>query len=526
MVRTRFAPSPTGYLHIGGVRTALFNWVFARRHNGRFVLRIDDTDRQRNVEEALDPILRGFRWLGLDWDEGPEVGGEYGPYFQSERRDLYDAAVQTLLDKGLAYHDYATPADLEAERQAAQAAGTRFIYSRKWMAEAPDQRRRFMAEGRRSVVRLKMPREGACRFTDRVRGPVEFKWIQEQDHVIQRSDGTSLYHLASVVDDHEMKITHVIRAEEHLSNTPRQVFMLRGLGYQMPEYAHLPVVAEPGSKSKLSKRKVGKYLKNPGFERLNRHGREIVRGIGCDVAEEDFNPVMVNFYQRVGYLPDALINYLLLLGWSLDDRTEILTRQEMIQNFSLEQVNRSAASFDPEKLEAFQSRYMQALPLEEKVERVLPFLQKAGWVPTPVSPEVRQRVCRVVQAAGERIRVAGDILEFADFFIPDAELPVDEREFNKRILQPRDAAARLARYRMRLARTAPFDTASLEALLRAFAAAEGIGLGQIIHAVRVAVTGKAVGFGLFDTLAILGRDHCLARLDRALARVRRSGEVS
>ena len=380
MVRTRFAPSPTGYLHIGGVRTALFNWLFARRHGGQFVLRIDDTDQQRNVAEALQPILDGFRWLGIDWDEGPEVGGPHAPYFQSQRAERHRAAVAELLASGHAYRDYARPAELQAQREAAEQERRPFTYSRQWMATTEQDVERFEAEGRSAVVRLKMPREGACRFHDLVRGDVEFQWEQEQDHVIQRADGSCLYHLASVVDDHDLQITHVIRAVEHLSNTPRQIFIARSLGYELPEYAHLPYVAEPGSSHKLSKRKLDKYLKNADFKKLYDHGVRIAQQIGHATSAETFNPVIVDFYQAVGYLPAALINYLLLLGWSLDGQTEKFSRQSMIDHFSLERVNKSPASFDPQKLWAFQQRDMLALPLGDKVELMRPFVERAGWV--------------------------------------------------------------------------------------------------------------------------------------------------
>ena len=279
-VRTRFAPSPTGYLHIGGVRTALFCWLFARRHGGQFILRIDDTDQERNVEEALAPILHGLRWLGIDWDEGPEVGGPHAPYYQSQRQERYQAAVERLLAAGAAYHDYATPEELQAERQAAEREKRPFLYSRRFMAESPAERAGFEAEGRRSVVRLKMPREGTLVIDDLVRGRVEVGWAREQDHVIQRADGTCLYHLASVVDDEDFQITHVIRAEEHLSNTPRQVFIIQSLGYRLPQYAHLPFVAEPGSKNKLSKRKLDKYLKNRDFAQMVEHGRAVLVAMG------------------------------------------------------------------------------------------------------------------------------------------------------------------------------------------------------------------------------------------------------
>jgi glutamyl-tRNA synthetase len=517
-VRTRFAPSPTGYLHIGGVRTALFCWLFSRRHGGQFILRIDDTDQHRNVEEALEPILRGLRWLGLDWDEGPGVGGPYAPYYQSQRLAKYQAAVEALLRAGLAYRDYATPEEVQAERQAAEREKRPFTYSRRWMAKTPEDQARFEAEGRKSVVRLKMPREGVLVLDDLVRGRVEFEWAREQDHVIQRADGSCLYHLASVVDDYEFGITHVIRAEEHLSNTPRQVFIAQGLGYPLPRYAHLPFVAEPGSRTKLSKRKLDKYLKNRDFANLIEHGRKIAQAIKLDANPETFNPVITDFYEQVGYLPEALINYLALLGWSLDDRSEDFSREELIANFSLERVNKAPASFDPKKLMAFQERHMLRLPLERKVEMVLPYLAKAGYVAMPVGEEVRNRVARIVQAAGDRIKVAGDIVNFGEFFVADDQLAYDERDFDKVMRQP-GAAERLARFRDRLAAADPFDAPALEALMQTFVGAEGIKPAEIVHAVRVAVTGKSVGMGLFDSLAILGKESCLARIGRALNRL-------
>jgi len=368
-VRTRFAPSPTGFLHIGGVRTALFNWLFARRHGGesKYVLRIDDTDQERNIEAALAPILHGFRWLELPWDEGPEVGGPFAPYFQSQRGGRYQSAVEALLVSGKAYRDYATAEEMDAERKAAQSEKRQFQYSRRFMAETDADRARFEGEGRKGVVRLKMPREGKLVLQDLVRGAVEFSWAEEADHVVQRSDGSFIYHLANVVDDRDFEITHVIRAEEHLSNTPRQVFIGEALGYPRPAYAHLPYVAEPGSKRKLSKRKLEAYLKNPDFAEIHRHGTAIATAIGLEVSPETFNPVIVDFYEQVGYLPDAVVNYLVLLGWSLDDKTEILTRAQMIENFSLERVNGGPASFDPAKLLA--QCGLDATGIEQSIQR-------------------------------------------------------------------------------------------------------------------------------------------------------------
>jgi glutamyl-tRNA synthetase len=520
-IRTRFAPSPTGFLHIGGVRTALFNWLFARHHQGQYVLRIDDTDQQRNIEAALSPILHGFRWLGLAWDEGPEVGGPQAPYFQSQRGHRYQSAVDGLLARGAAYRDYATAEEVDAERKEAEKEKRHYQASRRFMAATPEAQAAFEAQGRKAVVRLKMPREGKLELADLVRGQVDFAWAEEADHVIQRADGSFIYHLANVVDDHDFGITHVIRAEEHLSNTPRQVFMVEALGYPRPRYAHLPYVAEPGSKRKLSKRKLDSYLKNADFAKVHQHGQAIAAAMGLTTAPETFNPVVVDFYEQVGYLPDALVNYLVLLGWSLDDHTEFLTRQQMVDSFSLERVNPGAASFDPAKLLAFQAQYMKELPLAEKVAGVLPFLKRAGWVRTPVGDAERAKAARVVEALGDRLKVFGDILLQAGFFFKDP-VTFDDKAFSKRLLAP-GAAERLSEYRAWLADRAAdgaFEATRLEADTQLWLGERALGLGDIVHAVRVAITGTAVGPGLFDCLAVLGKEASLRRIDAALERVR------
>jgi glutamyl-tRNA synthetase len=320
-----------------------------------------------------------------------------------------------------------------------------------------------------------------------------------------------------------MGITHVIRAEEHLSNTPRQIFIAQALGYDLPTYAHLPYVAEPGSKNKLSKRKLDKYRKNPDFAKIDAHGRAIAEAIGLAESGDTFNPVIVDFYEEVGYLPEAIINYLVLLGWSVDDRTEVLSRDEMVELFSLERVNKAPASFDPAKLLAFQERYMQRLPVAARAEMAAPFVRRAGLAAGLDNGALGARVSAIVGAAGERIKVAGDILDYRDFFVPDGSLEYDGQAFAKRLRKAAGAGERLRRFRDRLAVEADFTPAALEALMQGFVDAEGIGHGEIVHAVRVAVTGKAVGFGLFDILAILGRDRCLARIDRALALLAESG---
>ena len=521
-VRTRFAPSPTGYLHIGGVRTALFNWLLARQAGGQFILRIDDTDANRNVAEALQPILDGFTWLGIDWDEGPTADGSgstgpHAPYFQSQRLVTYQAAVTKLLASGHAYRDYAKPEETAAERELAEKEKRDFVYSRKFMAGSDDQAAAFEAEGRKAIVRLKMPREGKCEFFDHVRGEMSFDWAREQDHVIQRNDGTCLYHLASVVDDHDFQITHVVRAEEHLSNTPRQIFIAQSLGFPLPEYVHIPFVAEPGSKNKLSKRKIEKYMKNPDFKKLMDKGVEVANQIGVTVSADSFNPVLVDFYREVGFLPAAINNYLLLVGWSLDDSREDFSREQMIELFTLEKVVKAAASFDSAKLQSFQQRYMDALNLKKKVAMVLPFLQKAGLVSDPADSDTAPFLTRIVESAGDRISVAGDILDFDDFFRADEDLHYNEKAFQKRLVKADDAGHLLNELNKVLPSIDDWSAANLERFLKEdFCVNMEIKIGQIIHALRVATTGKAAGFGMFETMSILGKDRCVNRINLAL----------
>ncbi|WDQ18540.1 glutamate--tRNA ligase [Rhodopirellula sp. P2] len=512
MIRTRFAPSPTGYLHIGGVRTALFNWLLAKQSGGQFILRIDDTDAGRNVEAALKPILDGFRWLGMDWDEGPDVGGPHGPYFQSQRGDLYRAAAGKLLADGHAYRDFAKPEELQTLREEAQKAGEAFVYDRRWMAEDEATAAKFEAEGRQGVVRLKMPREGQCVIQDLIRGEVVVEWASEQDHVIARADGSPLYHLASVVDDHELKITHVVRAAEHLPNTARQVFIAQSLGYDLPTYAHLPYVAEPGGSAKLSKRKLDKYKKNRDFAVLLAHGEKIAERCNMQIDADTFNPVLVDFYREIGFLPDALLNYLLLLGWSLDGETEKFTIAEMIEKFTLDRVNKAPASFDPAKLQSFQGDAFAELSDEKRTELVRPFAVAAGFVAPGDADETLKAV---LAAAGDRLKMAGDIIDFDYCFVDD--YAVDEKAYEKRLVKADGAKELLAKLNETLKAATEFDAASVETTVKSFCESEGIKIGQIIHALRVATTGAASGFGMFETLAVLGQAKVIARIEKTIA---------
>lgn len=514
MIRTRFAPSPTGFLHIGGVRTALFNWLYAHQHAGHYVLRIDDTDQLRNIEAALNPILEGFRWLDLHWDEGPQREGQQS-YFQSQRSHRYQAAVEQLLASGHAYKDYSRTEELEAEREAARAAGTPFVYSRRYAGDTPERAAAFAAEGRPAVVRLKMPREGELVIHDLVRGAVVFPWAQEADHVIQRADLSFIYHLANVVDDEDFGISHVLRAEEHLPNTPRQIFMIHALGYRLPAYGHLPYVAEPGSKRKLSKRKLDAYLKNADFAASHHHGQKIAAALGLNYAPETFNPVCVDFYAQIGYLPHALVNYLLLLGWSLDGSTEYFTRAQMLEHFSLERIHGAPASFDPAKLLAVQKHWFGQLTLAEKLDGCWPFLLQAGLVAADADDAARERVARIIELLGDRLTVFGDIVLQAPMLMKPVLRERDELACAKHLSAPA-ARALLAAYADWLSAAACEDASVLEAASKQWLSERGAGMKQLMLPLRLAVTGQGAGPRLFDCMALLGTPIVVARIRKAI----------
>jgi glutamyl-tRNA synthetase len=516
-IRTRFAPSPTGYMHIGGMRTALFNWLWARHNNGKFILRIDDTDQQRNVDEALGPILQAFRWLGLDWDEGPEVGGEFGPYFQSQRGDLYKAAAEKLLATGKAYRDFDPPELIQQDRQAAEKEKRNFINIRRSLDLSEAEQQQNLDEGKPFVVRFLVPRDETVLLDDEIRGHVEWDCSLIPDPVIQRGDGSPLYNFATVIDDAGMKISHVIRAEEHLSNTPVQILLHQALGHELPRFAHIPYVAAPGTKQKLSKREksIEKYSRNPQFKKMFDAANRVFPKIGLG-SSAVLNPVMVSYYEKIGYLPEGVLNGLARLGWSLDDKTEIFSLDSVIENFTLERVVKSPAGLDPDKLDSYQAHWMGQLSTEEKVVGCLPFLAKANFVSSPDDSEVQSFIARLLEAVGERLRLFSDILYYDEYFVSDEKLEFDEKAFKKRFKNAPDSVKLLRKFQDRLATVEPFDVATTEAALNEFVEAEGVKLGEVIHTLRVAVTGKPKGPGMFDCVALLGRDRCLARIQRAL----------
>jgi glutamyl-tRNA synthetase len=505
-------------MHIGGMRTALFNWLWARHNHGQFILRIDDTDQERNVAAALTPILDAFRWLGLDWDEGPEVGGPNGPYFQSQRLALYQQACQKLLKAGLAFKDFDPPELVQADRQAAEQAKRPYLNVRRSLDLTDSQRSELEAAGRPHVIRFLVDRSRKVAIDDHIRGHVEWDCGLMPDPVIMRSTGMPLYNFATVVDDIQLEISHVIRAEEHLTNTAVQALLFEALGSLPPEFAHIPFVAAPGTKEKLSKRdkQLEKYRKSPQFKRLFEIADEVLPKIGLGNSQS-LNPVMVSYYQVVGFLPEAVLNGLSRLGWSLDDKTETMSLDFVVENFTLDRVVKGPAGLDPDKLLSYQEYWMGRKSLAEKVAGSRPYLVRSGLIEE--SADVQDYLGRVITALGERLKLFSDILSYDEFFVADDRLAYDEKAFEKRLRQPPRARELLQGYREILAASPDFRAGALETEFKAWMERIGITFGDIVHALRVAVSGKGAGPGLFEALELLGRERCLGRIDRALARL-------
>jgi glutamyl-tRNA synthetase len=477
--RVRFAPSPTGYLHVGGARTALFNWLFARRHGGVFVLRIEDTDVERSSDEMVDGILDGLRWLGLEWDEGPKIGGPYGPYFQSERLDRYRALAERLVAEEYAYYCYCTPEELKAKRDAA---GGEWRYDRACCALAAGE----IAERERAktprAIRFKVP-EGAAGFDDLVHGPIAFDGANIEDFVILRSDGHPTYHLSVVADDVDMGMTHVVRGDDHISNTPKQILLYRALGAPVPRFAHVPLILGP-DKKRLSKR----------------HG-------ATSVIE----------YAKQGYLPEAMVNFLALLGWSPGGNQELFARDELVAAFTLEGISGGNAVFNTEKLDWFNQQHIARLAPDELGRRIKPWLEAAGVWSDAFLGNRHAWFFAVLELLKPRAKRLGDIAAQGRVFFSD-DVEFDEAAVDKH-LRAAGMAEHLAAIEAAFAALAGFDPASTEAALRAVADARGVKAATLIHAVRVAVTGHTVSPGLFDVLALLGRERVRARLAAAHTRL-------
>jgi len=472
--RVRFAPSPTGYLHVGGARTALFNWLYARRHGGTFVLRIEDTDAERSSEEMVAGILSSLSWLGLDWDEGPGVGGPHGPYFQSQRLDRHRAAAGRLVAEGHAYHCYCRPDDIAARRQAAEQAGGGWIYDRRCLSLPPEDIEKYRESGMPAAVRFRVP-EGRTAFDDLVRGHIDIDHATIEDFVILRSNGSPTYQLSVVVDDVDMAITDVVRGDDHISNTPKQILLYQALGAPVPRFAHVPLILGP-DKKRLSKR----------------HG-------ATSVGE----------YEAQGYLPEAMINFLALLGWSPGGDREVLTREELISLFALEDISGGNAVFNVEKLDWFNQQHIMKM---DAAEIALRLSKTPGVFLTTQKSDTN--LDSAIDLVKPRAKKLSDIPAMLAPFVQD-HVERDPAAVDKYLSAP-DLKGHLSAWRDRLESVEAFDAQSLESALRDLAAGRGIKPGLLIHATRVAVTGQAVSPGIFEVLALVGRDRVLSRLDDAI----------
>jgi glutamyl-tRNA synthetase len=479
-VRVRFAPSPTGYLHVGGARTALFNWLYARHRGGTFVLRIEDTDAERSSAAMIDAILGGLRWLGLDWDEGPDIGGPRGPYFQAERSDLHRDAARALVAGGHAYYCYCTADELNAKRQAAEAAGGAWLYDRTCRALSAQAIASREAAGQSRTVRVLVP-DGDTRFDDMVHGPITIANRTIEDFIVLRSDGAPTYNLSVVCDDIGMAITDVIRGDDHISNTPKQIILYRALGAPVPRFAHVPLILGPDRK-RLSKR----------------HGA-----------------TAVGEYENQGYLAEGMMNFLALLGWSPGSgNEELFTRDELISRFTVEGISGGNAVFNPDKLDWFNQQHLLRLTDDDLIARLEPFLTTAGLWDDRFGDARRDWLVRVLALLKPRARTLVEVASQLRPFVVDL-VERDPAAVAKYLGDP-GVLTHLGVWRHRLQEVASFQAGPLEAALRTVAAERGIKPGVLIHATRVAVVGQANSPGLFEVLELVGRPRVIARIDEVL----------
>ncbi len=482
-VRVRIAPSPSGFLHIGTAKIALLNWLYARQTGGTFVLRLEDTDAERTEEQYVEAMCEGFTWLGIDWDEGPPFGSEAergpcAPYRQSQRADIHRAAAAKLLAGGHAYKCFCTKEELDAERERAQVAKLPWKYSGTCRALTPEQ---IAAKGDAPAsIRFKTPQTGETVLHDLVQGDVRWDNRQVDDFIIQKSNGDPIFHLAVVVDDVTMKITHIIRGDDHVTNAAKHLMLFEALGGPLPKFAHVPMVLDESGK---------KYSK---------------RMHGANVLE----------WREDGYLPEALINYVVLLGWTAGDDKEVYSREELVKAFSLERLGQSAAKFDLKKLQWMNGQHIRKLSVDELRDRVVPILQKNGFDTGTKDPAWLTRMAAICQ---DKLVTLNDIVKNTDFFF--AEPTHYEEKAVQKQWKDAESVARLEAIRSALAGAATWTTEALHADFEKLGDAQG-GMGKVVHPLRLALTGKSVGPGLFELADLLGKDACLRRVDRAIEFVR------
>jgi glutamyl-tRNA synthetase len=536
MVVTRFAPSPTGYLHVGGARTALFNWLFARRMGGKFILRIEDTDLKRNTPTATQQVIDDLRWLGIEWDEGPEVSGPNGPYLQSQRMDIYDKYVRKLLDEKKAYYCFDTPEELDVLRQEAQIQKKNFTYPRPEKFPNEKDVEKVRADGRPVTIRFAVPQDRAIVIEDIVRGEVTFAASEIADFIIQKNDGFPTYNFACVVDDYLMKVTHVIRGQEHLMNTPGQQELWKALGFgQLPKYAHMSVtVSDTGGK--LSKRERPKALRN-AIKKKSDINLEKLAQVGSITLEEvsdfiegktipDMSAInamaahigvylpeinVVDFFKS-GYLPEAMVNFLALLGWNPGDKREIMSVEELIDCFDLSRLTKTNSLFDRNKLLAFNTEHIRQSNKEKLIQRFKDYLKA---VESPVISAEDKMLDRIIRTC-EGARTLADIERKSRFlFLDNDRIEYDEKAV-KEVLLKNDGIATLKTVRDKLAAMEQFTVENIEAVLRSLAEEKDVGLGKIAQPLRVALCGTTISLPIFDSVEMLGKEKTLERIDNTL----------
>ncbi|MGG3737136.1 glutamate--tRNA ligase [Aeribacillus pallidus] len=476
-IRVRYAPSPTGHLHIGNARTALFNYLFARNQGGKFIIRIEDTDKKRNIEGGEQSQLKYLKWLGIDWDESIDVGGEYGPYRQSERNHIYKEYYEDLLARGLAYKCYCTEEELEAEREAQLARGEMPRYSGKCRHLTPEQQAELEKEGRQPSIRFRVPEGKVYSFDDMVKGTVSFESDGIGDFVIVKKDGTPTYNFAVAIDDHLMKISHVLRGDDHISNTPKQLMIFEAFGWEPPKYGHMTLIVNENRK-KLSKR-----------------DETIIQ--------------FIEQYEELGYLPEALFNFIALLGWSPKGEEEIFSKEEFIEIFDADRLSKSPAVFDKQKLTWMNNQYMKKLELEEVVKLALPHLQKAGRVSETLTDEEKEWVRQLIALYQEQMSYGAEIVELSSMFFKD-ELSYDEEA--KAVLAEEQVPEVLSAFLQEVEALETFEAAEIKAAIKRVQKATGHKGKKLFMPIRVAVTGQTHGPELPNAIALLGKEKVTKRL--------------
>jgi nondiscriminating glutamyl-tRNA synthetase len=480
-VRVRFAPSPTGHLHIGGARSALFNYLFAKSQGGKFILRIEDTDQARNVDQAKEKLLDSLKWLGMEWDESIDVGGEFGPYSCMERIGLYKEYIEQLLESGKAYYCYMTEEELEAEREAQKVRGEMPKYSGRDRDLTEEQRQAYEEKGLKPVVRFRVPEGKVIKIDDAVRGEVTFESDGIGDFVIARKDGIPMYNFAVVIDDYLMKISHVIRGEEHLSNTPRQVMLYEAFGWDVPRFAHASLIL------------------NPDRQKMSKRDESIIQ--------------FVEQYKDLGYLPEALVNFLALLGWSPVGEEEIFSMKELGEQFTLERVSKAPAVFDTDKLAWMNNQYIKAAELDKVVELALPQLVKAGRLPEDMTEEQREWAKKLIGLYQEQMQYGAEIVELTDLFFK-AEIEYNEEA--QAVLAEEQVPEVLAQFAQEIENIEEFTADTVKAAIKATQKATGQKGKKLFMPIRVATMGQTHGRDLNDSIELLGKEVVAARLQSLL----------